>query len=373
MNAIEPVFRRGRLSAKGKDGSSDPTTRSPVTVRATTWAGGVLRGVVLGIAALTSGQVGSLATAQETAFPHRQHSEVTPFCTQCHSGVLENDREHFYPELERCRQCHSADEVPEDTWSDRAERGGNLRFQHGIHEELLGSTAPTCESCHVPADGPEMDVSQDIQLGTCWGCHGGADTEHTVDATCRTCHVPLAETGFSVERIQQIAAPSDHDSPSWLASEHGASATAMASRCATCHTSDVCASCHVDTDRAPITSIPAAPAGMEVPPVEVRYPTPQSHTDDQWSDLHGATASREACATCHTADDCTTCHAEPVPDAVAAMPRRSDVTAPGVGLVRRRPSSHEAPDFIDSHGALAESGGATCESCHDGAFCTQCH
>jgi len=166
--------------------------------------------------------------------------------------------------------------------------------------------------------------------------------------------------------------PADHDSDTWPIS-HGAGGLEAASRCATCHTSDQCASCHVDAEREAIAAIPAAPEGMELPPIEASYPTPESHEDDNWLGAHGGLASREACATCHTQNDCTTCHVTPLPDVMATLPRRGDVTAPGVGLVRGRPSSHEPSDFIDRHGALAESEGSTCETCHDGAFCTQCH
>jgi hypothetical protein len=314
------------------------------------------------------------ATAQETGFPpHERHIEVVPICTDCHEGILENDRATFYPSLNWCHRCHVEQEVPEDTWSDRAPRESNLLFRHGFHEEMLGAAAPTCDDCHVPADGPEMAVSEEIQLETCWSCHGGAGTDHMVDARCTTCHMPLSETGFTLERIQRIAPPADHGSASWLSPDHGAAAGEQASRCATCHTSDRCASCHVDAAREPIPSIPAAPPGMTIPEVEARYVTPESHANEGWALAHASGASQDACATCHTANDCTACHVSPLPDAVGQLPQRNEVTAPGVGLLRRAPASHIGTEFMDSHGALSESPGATCETCHEGVFCTQCH
>jgi len=141
------------------------------------------------------------ASAQEVGFPHQRHIEVVPICTDCHEGILQNDRARFYPSLDWCRRCHTVDEVPQDTWSERAPRRSNLHFEHAAHEEYVGAEAdaPTCDDCHVPADGPEMAVSEDIQVSTCWTCHAGSTTAHRVDTDCVTCHVPFSDAGFTPE------------------------------------------------------------------------------------------------------------------------------------------------------------------------------
>jgi hypothetical protein len=188
------------------------------------------------------------AAAQENGFPpHELHIEVVPICTDCHEGIPRGDRATFYPSLEWCQRCHTVDEVPEDTWSERAPRAGNLRFEHSVHEELVsGDTdAPTCDDCHVPADGPEMAVSEHVQASTCWTCHGDAGVDHLGNADCVTCHVPLSEATLTPEQIEGIPVPADHASDAFP-TDHTAEARAQATRCTTCHTRGECVSCHAE-------------------------------------------------------------------------------------------------------------------------------
>src|SRR5690606_6694989 len=103
-------------------------------------------------------------------------------------------------------------------------------------------------------------------------------------------------------------------------------------RCATCHTQDRCLTCHVDADRSELAAIPPAPPGMELPLFAANYPVPPSHRATDFAVAHGAAADQGSCATCHTRDDCASCHVAPLPGAVAALPRRADVIATGVML-----------------------------------------
>jgi len=333
---------------------------------------GLRTGALVVVLTLTLAGLGRAAWAfQEQGFPHERHEGLFPLCTGCHEGVPSNTWDDFYPGVETCDQCHQGDQARRDTWSGRGPRVGNLRFQHGTHEQLFGEFAPTCEGCHSAPDGPRMAVTGAIQLGTCWTCHTA--TDHQVDAPCATCHVPLAETRLGAERIAAFPFPADHGSPGWLIEEHGSKAGSGIARCATCHTSNRCAACHVDTAREEIAALAAAPEGMELPPTYARYVAPASHVGEGWLATHQETASRSACATCHTSDSCMSCHVAPVPDAVASLPRRDQVVAPGVQVVRHPPESHGSFFFMKTHPVSAASQGRTCTTCHAESFCVECH
>lgn len=143
--------------------------------------------------------------------------------------------------------------------------------------------------------------------------------------------------------------------------------------CATCHTRRRCVSCHVDTNVAEIAQIPTAPATMELPAMAATYPEPASHVDDGWLEGHQREASVGACATCHTSNDCRTCHVSAVPDIVAGLPSRESVVAPGVMLESRSPDSHSSLFFMQAHPVLASADQATCQTCHLERFCVECH
>jgi hypothetical protein len=140
-----------------------------------------------------------------------------------------------------------------------------------------------------------------------------------------------------------------------------------------CHTSDRCLACHVDAEREPIQAMLAAPEGMELPPTWARYEAPPSHTDEQWLEDHGASASRGECGTCHTSDSCMNCHVPPAPSAVRSLVAHADAVAPGVSLARIAPSTHESLFFMDTHSTLGASNAGQCATCHVDRFCVACH
>jgi hypothetical protein len=112
---------------------------------------------------------------------------------------------------------------------------------------------------------------------------------------------------------------------------------------------------------------------MTLPPLAAHYNEPASHVDEGWLAEHQSQASRSACATCHTTDDCRACHVSPVPSVIAQLPARADVVAPGVHVARRGPQSHESLFFLGSHDALAAADGRSCATCHDETYCVGCH
>ncbi len=337
---------------------------------------GVVRLALVALAVLSAGATLFAAARQEPAFPHELHQRLFPLCTGCHEGIPTGDVEKFYPSPDLCARCHDGTTQPRVSWRGPTDRVDNLNFSHDRHAALLegvGDPEQSCQTCHVPPGGQRMAVSSAIQVATCLSCHAHEAQDHQVDAQCSTCHVPLAESGFSRTHLEAMEAPADHADPAFASGGHGVAATADLDRCATCHTADRCVACHVDTDRPEIAGLPYAPEGMELPPAPAHYSVPASHEAEEWLSLHGAQASRVACATCHTSDDCMACHIEPAPAQIATLPSRADVVAPGVGVELRAPESHESFFFMEAHPALAAGDPASCNTCHVESFCVDCH
>jgi predicted CXXCH cytochrome family protein len=333
---------------------------------------GGLLATVIGVAVLGAGAWAAEAALQQNTFPHARHSGLFPLCTGCHEGIPQGDQSRFYPAAEFCALCHDGVNRVEVSWSPPSDRPSNLKFQHDSHPQFTGDPEQSCAMCHNEPGTDRMAVTDEVQLELCWRCHTA--TSHQVDADCAFCHVPLAESGFGLADIESISMPADHEDSAYLLEGHGQLAREGTARCATCHTQDRCVACHVDTDRPEIQALAAAPDGMELPPLVSYYEKPSTHEDpDDWLGSHGSQASREACATCHTQDDCRSCHVAPLPPVFGTLPTRDQVIAPGVGVTPRAPSSHGSVFFLDVHTSLAASNPGNCSTCHEDSFCVSCH
>lgn len=334
-----------------------------------------LLGVVVTLSAAVVGT--SVRAHQEDAFPHDQHQGLFPLCTGCHAGIASGVGAEEFPTVGSCDTCH--DGVARDlvVWNGPSARVDNVDFDHVDHTAKLaaeGEPEQTCAACHIPEGGERMAVSDSIQVGMCWACHVRETDDHFAeDASCETCHVPLASTSFSLDRIAAMPRPLSHEDEDFVAAGHGSLASASLQSCATCHTQEVCATCHVDLGLEEVASMPPTPAGMIVPRFEAQYPVPATHTSGDWQEGHQADASFGECSTCHTSDDCRSCHVAPVPDLVAQLPSRESTSAPGVMLSERSPESHESVFFLQAHSALAATDQTSCTTCHVDAFCVACH
>lgn len=372
---------------------------------------------LLGIAAVAGGAMGLAALAQEEPFPHADHAGLFPLCTGCHEGMETGTAAERFPEPSSCEGCHDGVEEERVDWSGRQPEPSTLDFDHVDHARAVraeGDREPTCQRCHADVGAVRMTVDS-LEAGRCLNCHAHeADPErHYEVADCRQCHLPLAETGLPVERIAAVPVPADHESGAFIREIHGSRAPEEVARCATCHTRERCAACHVDVDRPSIQALPTAPADMELPPLVAHYPVPKSHEGAVFSLEHGRglgpSSAVEACATCHTSDDCASCHvgrsqvieALPPRPTVSAVhrggrgigggpgaagpetegqgPSRDPGTAepqergPGVGLEPRRPDTHRTPFFLRSHATLASADQASCATCHETDYCDACH
>lgn len=319
--------------------------------------------------------IAAAAGAQEEAFPHDRHARLFPLCAGCHEGVPSGDEASSFPDPSLCARCHDGVQADTVRWTPPPRRS-ELRFTHPAHIQAVAreDTVLACEDCHErPGAEPMVGVFRASQ-DTCASCHAHATPDHYVTGACAGCHVPLAETVWSADRIASIAEPADHEPPDpFLAASHGTASHDEIERCATCHTRDRCTACHVDASRvAEIQALPVAPASLSLPAAGARYPRPASHTDPAFLEGH-APADASECATCHVREDCASCHLDVRVPPFLALFSAADVTAPGVGIVASAPASHDSPFFMSDHPALASTAAGLCASCHTRPFCADCH
>jgi hypothetical protein len=317
-----------------------------------------------------------LLAPQEQGFPHDKHAKLFPLCAGCHTGMPSGDSAAFYPDPAMCLRCHDGVDEERVNWRAPTREISNLDFDHAVHARDVSreGTPLACETCHTPAGAGRMQV-QFALAPNCLSCHAHRAAQHFADAKCETCHVPLAQTRFTTERILALPSPPSHEQPNFLTELHGRLAETEVNSCATCHTRERCSSCHVNARQvAAIGSVPNAAPAMALPRWPARYPVPASHKSASWIEKHGAEASVKTCATCHTRDDCASCHRATQARVVNELPTRSEVEAPGVVELKRiAPLSHATPDFERKHGSLAASALATCTTCHTRSECSQCH
>jgi predicted CXXCH cytochrome family protein len=329
---------------------------------------------VLGFAAVAFGLWSLTATGgpQDSPFPHDRHAGLFVFCTGCHEGVPYEDRAAFYPDPALCAQCHDGVDLPTVDWTPpSATEPKPVIFAHDVHDAI--ESLP-CERCHTPAGAPRMAIRQEVETAQCFTCHGHPATDHFVDADCATCHVPAAETPMGGRWLATVPYPEDHVRDDFLRQLHGRLSGAEPARCATCHTQERCTSCHVNAEHVPqIAAIPPARPDLVLPRFAAHYFIPPSHHVPNFLENHGYIASFQACATCHTQNDCAVCHTAELPASAAVLPRAQDVRAPGVLLAQRLPPSHTVAGFTERHGPLAAADPTSCTTCHAQNFCTDCH
>lgn len=226
----------------------------------------------------------------------------------------------------------------------------------------------------------------------CEGCHVEPGRERMeIDdraevGTCLSCHSPEATEHFSAPNCSTCHIPlaesrlpaqqiADLPSPADHASTSFVSDHEGGMSCAVCHTRERCITCHVNAATLePVQAVPAANGALVLPRYEPEYPEPESHDAPGWLETHGAAAAVPAnCSTCHTQESCTTCHTQPTPDAIRILPSTGTTQAQGVASSRRAPESHVDPAFTREHGPVAAASPASCETCHTRTTCTSCH
>lgn len=340
---------------------------------------------IVGVRAAPGLRQPSVAAAADTAFSHPEHARLFPTCVTCHEGAAVSGAE-LWPAPESCAACHDGTIEQTVTWTrPTAVPVTNLRFDHTNHRAVLAreeKPPAACIDCHTEAGEPWMSVHRTVRP-QCLECHE-IRTAHleAPDATCATCHVPLAKAaGLPVERVRAFEAPPSHDMPDFTArGGHGllaygpagvATERQVAASCATCHARDFCIQCHVDA--------PEQPAIQALEPDErslvhsAALARPSSHEQPTFWETHRETvrSTPAECRTCHTQESCLTCHVV-TPRAVAGMHPAGSGRGRGAQVVRKPPPTHRV-DFRERHGNVAAARPETCAACHAREDCLDCH
>jgi hypothetical protein len=230
--------------------------------------------------------------APRLRFTHRAHSLLGIVCGDCHGDMTKQTApsrggwgEHI-PTMAKCLECHNGEAAPNAcTTCHLAEDDGRLltaypegrlqptgRFRDDDHRDpawnyrhgLAARDEEYCQSCHTPKD--------------CLSCHDGADKPRDIH-------------------------------PGNYVALHARDAMVRSAECLGCHEGGVdCQKCHETTG---VTQA-STTDGKDPKPVTGRI-----HPDG-WADfgagrnLHAdiARTSIESCASCHTEEECITCHSD---------------------------------------------------------------
>ena len=235
-----------------------------------------------------------LARSGPQPFPHRKHAIAGVACTRCHVGLERDDgRSLHVPDDQVCTSCHAK---PHDSHAclgchaaanalpQLADARAHLAFDHGKH---AAPARGDCVRCHVGV--AEGDQHLRPPMATCFRCH---DHDASRDARkCDACHRGLEDSSTLPET--HLA----HDGD-WIR-EHGTRAASSGDLCQSCHRDRFCAECHGKTVAIlPATARFADPFAQTIH----RAGFESRHALE-------ARAEPGACATCHSSDRCASCHA----------------------------------------------------------------
>jgi len=339
--------------------------------RAGVRVGGLVVWAVLGWSIALAAQVPG-----DDPFRHDLHEGLFPLCAGCHAEADPRGLDaRMYPEPSLCAGCH--DGVTEEVvdWSGPAVEASNLRYSYSAHDgqvRAAGEAPLACAGCHSQSADAAWQLVR-LEAEGCAQCH---ETQpHLTGAECSSCHIPLSETEYSAAQVEAIPSPPAHEGTAFLLDGHGEVAqSASFDSCITCHTRERCLSCHVVQTEL-ITQVPPTPARMVVPRLGAEYPEPESHQAPQFSSSHPVNGEfvRSECGSCHTQNDCLTCHVSVPSSPILSLPLFEQGRAPGVRLARVAPETHAQPDFGMDHAGLALNERTACVTCHTEETCTACH
>jgi hypothetical protein len=313
---------------------------------------------------------GSVARAADR-FPHERHEGLFPSCSACHTTKNGEDSLYIVTESD-CASCHDGETLVRVSWSPPPKKPTNLVFDHNFHVNEAGIA---CADCHgVPGSTNRMDVLRPTPE-KCLTCHEAA-SHLAPEAECTRCHVPLTQSTLTVDQIAAFPVPDSHLEADFF-EHHGQLATAETDRCATCHSRELCETCHVNAEKVPV--IQALGSDDREAQVfqgrEGRWPRPKNHDDPEWIRSHGSAAAKaiQDCANCHVQESCTGCHRPLAPAAVSELPvERVEAPARGVTLPNAFPPGHGA-GFLIEHRTAAATDNPRCATCHTEDLCASCH
>ncbi|MFQ5705996.1 MAG: cytochrome c3 family protein [bacterium] len=241
-----------------------------------------------------------------------------------------------------------------------------IKFSHKYHQTEVETS---CVDCHTKADSSSL--ASDNLLPTkedCANCHDVEDEEN-----CTKCHFKDKETWLPFENPGRD-----------LNFSHQFHLTKAGASCETCHKNlnevdfadrnslpamQDCAACH-NQQQAALECVTCHRSTLNLRPAD--------HTADYLvAHKNVARMDQEACATCHTDNDCAECH-EGASLLATTTGSNRDVQTPFLmspsgtkGLVLQR--VHDL-NFRFTHPLQAEGRSQECTVCHEGSnFCQTCH
>jgi predicted CXXCH cytochrome family protein len=256
-----------------------------------------------------------LAGADER-FDHEKHAKLFPLCISCHEGIETGDQAAQFPTAASCANCHDGKVERKTDWTAPHRTATNLKFDHPDH--FAEAKDAECQSCHAREGSKQRMSVARARAETCIACHNkdkpaaGPVVHLAAGNDCTECHRPLRDAR--------------------------------------------------NLSRARIGA----------------FPEPPSHKTAVFMEQHARTTVNEAatCATCHTVESCSRCHANAKDVKVIASLGSNEIIT---GLVASKkavyptPASHLKAGFTDKHGALAEANSQSCSNCHTRESCQQCH
>ena len=245
-------------------------------------------------------------------FDHSRHAKLGTGCVYCHEQATKSraSRDRLLPPPSRCEACH----------------GGN----HDHLERVLPGTAAAaaCSYCHEARDGaPETDVQRTVLPTANLRFDHAAHSSRGI--ACARCHAGVDRTALATTRALPKMAG--------CTSCHQAGGSARAG----------CDVCHPTTVGGRLKT--HFPSGKLMPG---RWMGDAEHGPD-WTFRHKlvAGANSEACASCHSEEECVECHDG-----------------------RVRPRRVHPNDWLSMHPTAARQEEASCTSCHrTSSFCLSCH
>lgn len=207
------------------------------------------------------------------AFSHPQHMKLGMKCTSCHADAQKSidAADVLFPKEELCTKCHRLDAPdpakafpksscetchPGFVKERDSEPAGvivpppRLRNTHRAHTKI----GILCTDCHSGLDKltkPSSGAwgSTIPTMGKCLECHNG----NAAPGACTTCHLAEDDGRLVTSWPEGRLAPSgryrddDHRDPAW-AYRHGMSARDEA-YCASCHAAQDCLDCHAGAEK----------------------------------------------------------------------------------------------------------------------------
>jgi Cytochrome c7 and related cytochrome c len=242
-----------------------------------------------------AGEDGKVAPTQiptpNLHFPHRSHLARNIQCGQCHGRVAELQlaTRAELPRMAGCLACH------------------------GMSGAAAGEAKGTCTTCHLAEPDGRMRTSlAGVALVPPRWLHGADHTPDWIErhksvaaddsAFCGSCHKDRYCADCHDGRVRpRRVHPND-----WL-SMHPEAARQDNPRCTSCHAEPrFCLDCHMRAGVARDAPIGNRVAGRRFhPPPSVWTTAPRGPMHHAWE----ATRNLNACVSCHTERDCSTCHA----------------------------------------------------------------